>query len=388
MEFHELASIFPLMAGNDYTELVESIRVNGLREPIYRYEGKILDGRNRYLACKESDTAPIYIEYTGNDPIKFVIDLNLHRRHLDNKQRSIVAAKLADMGVGNPANSPNSVSQEKAAQLMNVSDRSLRTGKQVQEASPELRDKAMSSGISLQTAADIATLPEAEQAKIAALSEKEILAKAKEIRATRQEKRRVERIEKIVQISKGNTELPDKKYPLIYADPPWQYQFSETDNRKIENHYPTMTLDEICDMDLDKITTDDCILFLWATSPKLQEAMEVIASWNFTYRSSFVWVKDRIGMGYYARQRHELLLVAIKGSIPVPSPGDRLDSVVESPRLEHSSKPEVFYEMIEQMYPALPKLELFARNNREGWNAWGNQYDTQLTQEPGTVEAI
>lgn len=168
-------------------------------------------------------------------------------------------------------------------------------------------------------------------------------------------------------------EFPDGKYGVIYADPPWQYEHSKTTNREIENHYPTMTLEAICELPVSDLAADDCILFLWATSPKLAEAMKVIESWGFTYRTQAVWVKPQIGMGYYFRQRHELLLVATKGEPGVPAPENRPPSVIEHPRGKHSAKPPQVYEIIEAMYPAAPKIELFARNQRDGWEQWGNQ---------------
>jgi N6-adenosine-specific RNA methylase IME4 len=188
------------------------------------------------------------------------------------------------------------------------------------------------------------------------------------------EKRRKERADKINEISKGNGSLNTEiKYPIIYADPPWQYEHSKTDNRKIENQYPTMSLNEICEENVDELATPDAVLFLWATSPKLDEAMRVIEAWGFTYRTNMVWVKDKIGMGYYARQQHELLLIATRGNVPVPEPENRVSSVIHSPRLEHSEKPERFYEIIEEMYPEYSKKELFSRKERDGWDAWGNQ---------------
>ena len=167
--------------------------------------------------------------------------------------------------------------------------------------------------------------------------------------------------------------LPDGIYNLIYADPPWRYEHVETENRAIENQYPTMLLEEICALPVSVIAADDCILMLWATNPKLEEAMRVIEAWEFTYRTNMVWVKDKIGMGYYARQRHELLLIAKRGNPPVPAESDRPDSVQEFPRNEHSQKPEEFYEIVEHMYPDRTKIELFCRKPREGWKAWGNE---------------
>jgi len=99
----------------------------------------------------------------------------------------------------------------------------------------------------------------------------------------------------------------------------------------------------------------------------------VIEAWGFSYRTCAVWVKDKIGMGYYFRQRHELLLVATKGKPPTPAPSDRLDSVIEATRERHSAKPVEGYEAIERMYPTLPKMEMFCRSPRDGWHVWGNQ---------------
>lgn len=201
-----------------------------------------------------------------------------------------------------------------------------------------------------------------------------VLEAAKEIRQAKTEQRREDRLEKIAEISQGNAELKtDIRYPVLYADPPWRYEHAESESRAIENQYPTMALDEICALPVADLVTPDAILFLWATSPKLAESMRVIESWGFTYRTCAVWDKQKIGMGYYFRQRHELLLVATRGSIPTPAPENRAASVIVEPREEHSAKPAKFAELIESMYPSLPRIELFCRSPRAGWAAWGNQ---------------
>jgi N6-adenosine-specific RNA methylase IME4 len=194
------------------------------------------------------------------------------------------------------------------------------------------------------------------------------------IRLLKSQEIRRQRIETLVTISRGNSPLAAaQRYPLLYADPPWRYEHVETESRAIENQYPTLALDEICALPVGDVITDDCLLFMWATSPKLAESMRVLEAWGFSYRTCAVWVKDKIGMGYYFRQRHELLLVATKGQPPTPAPSDRLDSVIEGACGKHSAKPTAFYEVIERMYPTLPKLELFCRSPRDGWKAWGNQ---------------
>lgn len=210
----------------------------------------------------------------------------------------------------------------------------------------------------------------------AAYNDDEILARAQEIRAERARERREERVERIQEITANNKELNDSLgvFPVIYADPPWRYEHSVSDSRMIENQYPTMPLADICQLPVSNIATPDAVLFLWATSPKLAEAMQVIESWGFVYRSCIVWDKERIGMGYYARQQHELLLIAARGELPTPEPANRPGSVVRLARSEeHSQKPQEFYQLIERMYPEYSKIELFSRSPRGGWVAWGNQ---------------
>lgn len=168
--------------------------------------------------------------------------------------------------------------------------------------------------------------------------------------------------------------LPKGRFRLLYADPPWRYEHVETESRAIENQYPTMPLETICALAVP--AADDAVLFLWATSPKLAEAMQVIPAWGFVYRTCAVWDKDVIGMGYYFRQQHELLLVATKGTLPVPEPSRRPSSLIRARRDAHSVKPVVVYELLEAMYPTLTehdRVELFGRQARPGWTVWGNE---------------
>lgn len=166
-------------------------------------------------------------------------------------------------------------------------------------------------------------------------------------------------------------DLPTDAFHVLYADPPWRYDFSRDKADEIEEHYPTLDIDEICALNVPK--ADDSVLFLWGTSPKLHEALRVIDAWGFDYKTCAVWVKNWISTGYYFRQRHELLLVGTRGNLPVPAESDRPDSVIEAPKTKHSQKPPQVYGLIERMYPDLRRVELFAREKREGWSAWGNE---------------
>jgi len=301
----------------------------------------------------------------------------MHRRHLDVSQRAMVAAKIATLQNGQHASETSeAVTQPQAAKLLNVSPDSVGFAKKtIDNGAPELVTAVERGEVAVSTAAVVAELPKPEQVELVAKGEREILAKAKEIRAAKTLERRTERVERIAESIHEPTPLTElsTRYPVIYADPPWQYDFAKDSADEIENQYPTMALDDICAMPVADIATRDCILFLWATSPKLTEAMRVIDSWGFTYRTCAVWDKEWIGPGYYFRQRHELLLVATRGELPVPEPSNRPDSVYSERRTEHSRKPEAYRAMIEQMYPELPRIELFCRTPREGWSVWGNQ---------------
>lgn len=162
------------------------------------------------------------------------------------------------------------------------------------------------------------------------------------------------------------------RFPVILADPAWEYDFSRSDSRRIENHYQPSSVDEM--KELIPPATDDAVLFMCATSPKLREALELMEAWGFEYKTNMVWVKDRIGMGYYARQKHELVLIGTKGDgLELPDPSTRPESVFYAPRGEHSEKPEELYKIIEGMYPPYGKYEMFARKTRTGWKVWGDE---------------
>ena len=165
-------------------------------------------------------------------------------------------------------------------------------------------------------------------------------------------------------------------FGLIYADPPWRYESGTARPwDAIEEHYPTISLEEIqaLGQKIQKLAAPDCVLYLWVPAPKVYEACSVIDAWGFSYRTNGVWVKDRLGLGYWFRQRHELLFVAVRGHPIPPADRDRPDSVIESPRRQHSQKPVELADMLDRIYPDVPKVELFAREERPAWTAWGNE---------------
>lgn len=170
--------------------------------------------------------------------------------------------------------------------------------------------------------------------------------------------------------------LPDAKFRVIAADPPWKYGNAIDEampgTTVAETHYPCMTIAELCAYPVEALCEPDAVLFLWVTSPLLFEAVPVVKAWGFTYKTSFVWDKVKHNVGFYNSVRHEFLLVCTRGS-GVPDNPKLFDSVVTAERSTHSEKPEVFYEMIDALYTHGKKLELFGRRQRKGWTVYGNE---------------
>jgi N6-adenosine-specific RNA methylase IME4 len=191
-------------------------------------------------------------------------------------------------------------------------------------------------------------------------------------------------------------ELVAAPYDVLLADPPWRYDFSKSDSRKIENVYDTMSLAQMEAMRgfIDSLHNGCAILFMWTTAPKLADGMSLMASWGFTYKTFDVWVKvkrdkhryqlalapelegeetELYGMGYYTRVRHEPVLIGTCGGFSPPEPARRPVSAFYAEVSQHSEKPLIEHQRIEFMYPDAKRIELFARRERAGWDVWGNE---------------
>ena len=165
-------------------------------------------------------------------------------------------------------------------------------------------------------------------------------------------------------------------YRVIYADPPWQYGSSGLDQYgPAERHYPTLSIDQLCDLAVDgrhvrDLADDSAVLFLWATSPLLPDALTVMSAWGFAYKASFVWDKVKHNYGHYNSVRHELMLLGTRGSC-LPDSARLHDSVVTIERTTHSAKPAHFRALIDELYGTGDRVELFARETADGWARWG-----------------
>jgi N6-adenosine-specific RNA methylase IME4 len=172
--------------------------------------------------------------------------------------------------------------------------------------------------------------------------------------------------------------LPNRRYEVIYVDPPWDYKGQvqhtgaggPTSGGAI-NHYATVKLPVLKTLDVPSIAADDCLLFLWTTSPHLDQAIDLLKAWGFAWATvAFVWQKDKVNPGFYTMSQCELCLVGKRGKIPRPRGARNMRQLVESPRRAHSAKPEEVRTRINLMFPTQRKIELFARETSEGWDHW------------------
>lgn len=190
------------------------------------------------------------------------------------------------------------------------------------------------------------------------------------------------------ELAAKQTDLPDKRFGVILADPEWRFEPYSRDSgmdRAADNHYPTSSTSVIASRPVATIAAEDCCLFLWATVPMLPDALEVMAAWGFKYVSQCIWVKDRQGTGYWFRNRHEILLVGTRGNVPAPAPGTQFGTIFSGLTEQHSKKPDVAYEIAEAYFPNLPKIELNARARRPGWDAWGLEAGEDIDPETGEI---
>lgn len=177
-----------------------------------------------------------------------------------------------------------------------------------------------------------------------------------------------------------------KKYKIIYADPPWTYPKTgglKNSRGMAKQFYPTMSLDEIKSLDIQSISDDDCVLFLWTTYPQLPNALEVVKAWGFEYFGlAFNWIKqtnsgkDFFGMGYWTRANPELCLLATKGK-PKPQ-SHAVRQLIYATLQEHSKKPAEVRDRIVELVGDLPRIELFAREKVDGWDVWGNEVEGDI----------
>lgn len=433
--FHPYANLFPMMTAAERAELVRSIGRDGQRHPVVIDEDGIIDGRNRYEACLALGLTPRTRAYDprprpqgdGPDRLAFVLAENLERRHLNESQRAMVAARLATMrqgertdlavasipdqgdGSGDDSREPSAnlpkVDQVTAAKMLSVSDRSVRDAKVVQtKAEPEIQRAVDAGQLAVSAAKQAAALAPDVQRRIAGEA---AAGKANVVRTAIKQGTRAVREEKLGgQIA----DLPEEKFGLFDMDPEWRFDVWSREtglDRSADNHYPTSPDDVIGARRamIDRFAADHCIVRLWVTD--LARGIDTLRQLGFVYKSYWTWVKThrpveldlrarqalaaalgwplddvrpRIlmpvkapGNGYWNRDEDELCLLGTRGSPVCPAMGEQGGSVWYEPRREHSVKPEIAYAWADKHFAHTPRLEMNARRRRLGWQAWGNE---------------
>lgn len=376
-ETHPSADLFPLMSAEERSELAADILENGLRLPVTLCDGKVLDGRNRLMACEQVKCPARFEEFTGTSPTTWVLSMNLMRRHLTADQKTGIgigalpllaqeASARQRAGTLAPAGAKGKAAAQ-AAKIVGVSTRSIERGKAIQDAAPELIPAMVAGTVRLAEAQELSRLPKAKRAlaleKIAAAPEKSRARTA--IKEIQQEEKR----EMAEGIRAEPPPAPKGPFRVIAIDPPWRYESRTEDvSHRGRTQYPDMSTPEICALPVATLAAKDCVLWLWTTNSFMGEAYTCLDAWGFTPKTILTWDKQKLGLGDWLRNVTEHCILAVRGK-PVVTLTNQTTLISES-RREHSRKPEAFYSLVEALCPG-GKLEMFARAPRDGWAVWG-----------------
>lgn len=359
-QFHEVAHIFPMMSADEYSALKLDIAANGLIEPIWLHEEKIIDGRNRYNACRDVGIKPTFRQYIGEPGaplVAFVVSLNLKRRHLDAGQKAFIALEIEPMLAAF------------ARERQRGGQGGVLLTEKIQEAS---RGEAAS-----QAAAIVGTNAHyVADAKRLTAAAPELAAQVKagtmKMPAAIQEMKRAQVVTRLESVEEKTAKELSGTYDVIVIDPPWPIEKIEREERQnqVAFEYPTMSIEDIAALEIP--AAEDCHIWLWTTQKYLPHAIELISTWSLKYVCTFVWHKpggfQPFGLPQY---NAEFAIYARKGA---PSFVDLKDFKLcfDAPRGAHSEKPELFYEMVRRV-TAGRRLDMFNRRAIVGFDGWGKE---------------
>lgn len=350
MKLHPVANIFPTMSDGEYAALMADIRANGQREAIWTWHGQIIDGKHRERACSELGRSVAAREWDGNENglVPFVVSLNLHRRHLNESQRAVVAARISNLPAHRPSDksADSRTSQPQAAALLNISERSIQDVKRLEREAPEL-------------------LPQVESGVIT-------------LNAAIGEIKKRERIEDVGrqknELAKARPGAPKGLFNVIAMDPPWPYdddasaETYDPAGRRASNPYPEISLKDLARLELP--AASDCVLWLWTTHKFMRHVFPLLDTWGFEDKAIVTWVKDRMGLGRWLRSQSEFCIMAVKGN-PVLTLTNQT-TIIQGPMRQHSRKPDEFYAMVDSLCHGR-KLDYYSREPRDGWEQYGDE---------------
>jgi len=358
---NEFKNLIPPLERSEKKILENSLKNEGVREPLITWNNILIDGHNRYEICKKENIKFKIKERKfkdKNEVLLWIINNQLGRRNLHPYDRTRLELKKENYfkvkakenqgtrtDLTSTTNVVNVNTNKEIGKLANVSHNTVAKVKFIEKKATEKEKKKLREGI---------------------VSINGLYTKTK--------KRFNLMIAKPIKAPKG-------KYNIIYADPPWEYKTwtDEGGHKSASAHYPTMNLEKIKELNTNKIADKDCVLFLWATFPNLKQAFEVIDAWGFNYKTvGFVWIKkyknknkNFVGLGYWTRANSEICLIATKGNIKRIN--NNIHQIIESKIEEHSKKPDIIRDKIVELMGDIPRIELFARKKTLGWDVWGNE---------------
>lgn len=373
----EFKKLIPALTKEEYKQLENNCIAEGIREKILIWNGFIIDGHNRYEISLKWDLE-IQTEtkhFKDEEAVKEWMILNqFGRRNLSNYQRSVLALQLEEVfskkakenqgartDISQISVKSKSIdTQKELSKVANVSHDTIAKVKKIQaQASEEVKAKLSTGEVSINAAYQ----------DIKKEENKKLLLEKKELYKIRVKNKTEDQFK----IDIKNT---NETFRVIYADPAWSYN-DKQDTPQLggaAKHYDTMTINELCKLPVNNISEKNSILFLWVTSPLLEDAFQVVNAWGFKYKTSFIWNKVKHNMGHYNSVRHEILLVCTKGSC-TPDNKKLYNSVQSIERNNnHSEKPIEFINIIDDLYNYGNKLEMFCRTiKKENWYGWGNE---------------
>ena len=357
MQFHEVVEIFPQMSDAELDELAGDILKHGQREPIRTHQGTIIDGRNRYLACKRAGIEPEYAEWSGGGSLlEFVISLNLHRRHLTVGQKAMIADDIK----------PKLAAE--AEKRMLAGKKLDPTPNSAEGSTGEARDKAGELFGIGHTAVDQAGKLKAEAPDLAddVRAGKTTLHKADNELKKRKNRARLEDI--TVQEAKA----AEGVFDVIVIDPPWPMTKidREVAPNQVDFDYPTMSIDELKAFSVP--AADDCHVWLWTTQRFLPAALVLLGDWGLKYVCTFVWHKPGGFQAWNLPQYNcEFVLYARRGA-PQFLDTKAFNTCFDAPRGKHSEKPEAFYDVVRRVTGGR-RLDMFNRRLIDGFTGWGKE---------------
>jgi N6-adenosine-specific RNA methylase IME4/ParB-like chromosome segregation protein Spo0J len=428
---HPFAGLFDLLSARELADLSENIAAHGQREPVMIHRNMILDGRNRYRACRLKGLPVRYEQFPGtnDEALDYVISKNVYRRHLSSSQRALAMASYeeylhggkrrnlvfqdADLRLDGFDPAKPSPTRAELAERGHVSERLINSAAVVRDhGAPELNDAVRKGDIAASTAEQIAqrpleqqtailqSLPRDAQGKLTPEAKKALAPVIKEVRAAKQIEKKERRDNREAELGRKILAMPEKKYGVAIEDFEWDHKPWSRDtgmDRHPSNHYPTAadahTPEEIVARTTErfKCLADTCVLYMWTTIPHEAIAHRVLELRGFKYVSQRVWDKVRTGEGrgpgYWVTGEHEILLIAVRGKVVAPATA-HFRSRFEAPVGAHSEKPDQQYEHAEYHFPNIPKIELNARRSRPGWRAWGYEAPWQFANDAEPRQAI